>query len=162
MIYRWSMSVKSSLGSEWPYWKGSKQTWLVKETNIFSRAQVETSPVKIYSERATGLNLAHIPGPVATVCHLLELAWQTPTKRHASPSASSGEITCWKMTDTLVLETGSTEFNPVSLAERSFYSSAHICMCRAITGDCNECTQLQNLICRRMLGNSFHPDSKTH
>lgn len=81
MIYRWSMSVKSSLGSEWPYWKGSKQTRLVKETNLFSRTQVKTSPVKIYSERATGLNLAHIPGPVATVCHLLELAWQTPTKQ---------------------------------------------------------------------------------
>lgn len=84
------------------------------------------------------------------------------TTLHASPSASSGEIACRRMTDTLVLETGSTKFNPVSLSERSFYSSAHICMCRAITGDCNECTQLQNLICWRMLGNLFRPDSKTH
>lgn len=53
----------------------------MKETNLFSRAQVKTSPVKIYSERTTGLNLAHIPGPVVTVCHLLEWAWQTPTKQ---------------------------------------------------------------------------------
>lgn len=71
---------ESSLGSEWLYWKGSKQTWLVKETNLFSRAQVKTSPVKIYLERA-GFNLACIPGPVVTLCLLLEWAWQTPTKQ---------------------------------------------------------------------------------
>lgn len=60
------------------------------------------------------------------------------------PSASSGEIPCWRMT---ALERGSTEFNPVPLAEHTFYSSAYICMGRAINGDCNEGTHLQNLIC---------------
>lgn len=57
------------------------------------------------------------------------------------------------MTDTPALERGSARFNPVSLADHSFYSSVHICMCRAINADCDEGTQLQNLVCRSMLGN---------
>lgn len=72
---------ESSLGSEWPYWKEPKQTWQVKETKFFSTAWVKTSPVKIYLERTTGLNLACVPGLAVTVCNLLEWAWQTPTKQ---------------------------------------------------------------------------------
>lgn len=55
--------------------------WLVKENNLFSGAQVKTSPVKIYSERiTTELILPRIPGPAVTACHLLEWPWQTATK----------------------------------------------------------------------------------
>lgn len=84
------------------------------------------------------------------------------TTWHASHSALSGEIPCWRMTDTHSLKRGSTEFNAMSLAEHSFYSSAHICMRRAINRDCDEGIQLQNLISRSMLGNLFCSDSKIY
>jgi len=54
---------------------------------------------------------------------------------HASPSTSFREIRCCRMTDMLALKRDSTEFNSDSLVDRSLYSSAHIWMWRAITGD---------------------------
>lgn len=62
MIYRWSISV-ILLWEVKGHKKKIKKTQLVKETNLFSGAQVKTSPVKIYSERiTTELILSRISG----------------------------------------------------------------------------------------------------
>lgn len=118
--------------------KRSKQTWLVKETNLFSGAQVKTKSCQnLFRKNNNRIEFTTHPWAssksVSSAGVALANSYQSIW--HASPSTSCGEIRYWRMTDMLSLKRDSTKFNPASLVERSLYSSASIWTWRAIIGD---------------------------
>ena len=163
MIYRWSISV-ILLWEVKGHKKKIKKTQLVKETNLFSGAQVKTSPVKIYSERiTTELILSRISGWAAAACHLLEWPWQTATKaldmHHPLLPLVKSYAGKWLI---LLLWKGVA----MSSSQCPWSSTPFI---HLPTSECGEPlletdwgAQLQNLICSRTPRDLFRTDSKTH